>query len=75
MKRKNKYCKISEKEIEKAFILFEQGNSLTRIANLLNIDRRTISKKLKEKGYSIIRNNKKDVDSKYFDNLNKESAY
>ena len=68
-------AKISESEIKQAIELFESGISITKIAKQLNRDRSTLTKHLKNKGINIVQNNKKNINSNYFKNINEHSAY
>lgn len=76
IERKNKYCKIPESIIDECIDLFNNGMSITKIAQQYNLNRQNLSKRLKEKGCKVIQhNNKKQVNSDYFSNITEESAY
>lgn len=67
---------ITKQEIQKAIDMFNNGMSITKIAKELNRDRGTLSKRLKEEGLEITQHcNKKQVNSRFFDEWNEKSAY
>lgn len=56
--------------------LFEKGLKCTEISKKLNIDRRTVGKWLKQKGYKYSKYNKANINSAIFNNVdNEEKAY
>jgi DNA-binding transcriptional regulator WhiA len=55
---------------------YNQGLKCKQIATLMNIDRRTVGKWLKEEGFTYSRHNKANIDSSVFDTIDtSEKAY
>lgn len=74
--RKNKFCKLPESIIKECVELFNNGISITKIAKHFNIDRGNLSNRLKEYGCKIEKhNNKKQVNSNFFNKITEDSAY
>lgn len=68
---------MSERELEIAIALFEDGMSLTKISKLLGRDRNNMAKKFNEKGIETKQgfHNKKSFNKNFFDEWNEKSAY
>lgn len=76
IERTNKFCKLPEEVIQTCVEMFNNGQSVTKIAEHFGINRQNLSKRLKERGCNVFQhNNKKQVNSHFFDELNAESAY
>lgn len=75
--RKNKFIKVEKEIDDTAEKMFREGMSITAISRELGIDRGCLSKRLKIRGFDIIQHcNKKNVDSRYFEEINtEEKAY
>lgn len=68
---------ISEEELNIAIKLYNNGLSLTKVAELLERDRNYLAKKFNEKGIDTkhAQHNKKYFNNKFFDEWNEKSAY
>lgn len=70
--RKNKFCKVEKETDLKAYQMYEQGMSLTKIANELCIDRASLSKRLQNMGLKLRPNRTYDCDLNYFEIIDTE---
>ena len=69
-------AKIPDSEIQLAIQLFNNGMSITKIAQQLHRDRKSLSDRMKQEGVVITQHcNKKQVNSNFFDNWTEKSAY